>query len=99
MLKLIEITSSSRGYDMEAKTCKSSYSLREIYLNPDHIIMMRDNKSLNGKAKRHHLVDGMSKNTVFTELVISTPGHMSKVLNIVGSPGEIFEDCNRAGRR
>tara|TARA_R100000008_G_scaffold73108_1_gene51467 strand:+ start:243 stop:542 length:300 start_codon:yes stop_codon:yes gene_type:complete len=98
MLKLIEITSSSRGYDMESKTCKSSYSLREIYLNPDHIIMMRNNSSLNGKAKRHHLVDGLSENAVFTELVISTPGHMSKVLNIVGSPDEIFENCSRASR-
>jgi hypothetical protein len=96
MLKLIEINSSSSGYDMETKTCKSSYSLREIYLNPHHIIMMRENRTLNGKVKRHHLVDGLSENTVFTELVISTPGHMSKVLNVVGGPDEIFEVCNRA---
>ena len=99
MLKLTEVVEKALEYDAEIEACRTSSSLREIYLNPHHIIMMRENRTLNGKVKRHHLVDGLSENTVFTELVISTPGHMSKVLNIVGSPGEIFEDCNRAGRR
>ena len=96
MLKLIEIRSTAMAYDIEAKTCKSSYSLKEVYLNPDHIIMMRENDSLCGKARRGLLLDGMDENMSFTELTISTPGHMSKTINIVGSPESIFEGKRRS---
>jgi|TARA_R110000824_G_scaffold49483_21_gene138902 hypothetical protein len=95
MLKLIEIRNGSSEYDPVARSCKSSFFLKELYLNPDHIIMMRENSALKSKATRGLLVDGIDKNMSFTELVISTPGHMSKIINIVGSPGEIFKDCTK----
>ena len=96
MLKLIEIRDASRGYDVKTKKCKVSFLLKDIYLNPDHIILMRENTSLKSKALRGQLIDGMDENMSFTELVISTPGHMSKIVNIVGSPDKIFEDYKRA---
>lgn len=98
MLKFIEIRNGSSEYDPGTRTCKSSFSLRELYLNPSHIIMMRENSTLKSKAARGLLIDGMDKNMSFTELVISTPGHMSKTVNIVGSPEEIFKDCKKAAR-
>ena len=96
MLKLIEIRNSSLGYDTATKSCKSSYSLKEIYLNPDHIILMRENTSLGSRAQRGPLIEVMDENASFTEVIISTPGHMSKVLNVVGSPEKLYEDFQRA---
>jgi len=95
MLKLTEICDSPASYDPESRGCKVSFSLKEVYLNPDHIILMRENISLKSKAKRGLLIEGMSEDLSFTELVISTPGHMSKTVNIVGPPEEIFEDYKK----
>jgi hypothetical protein len=98
MLKLVEIRNGSSEYDPATRSCISSFSLKELYLNPAHIVMMRENSTLKSKATRGLLVDGMDKNMSFTELTISTPGHMSKIVNIVGSPEEIFKDCKKASR-
>ena len=98
MQKFIEIRNGSSEYDPATRSCKSSFSLKELYLNPNHIVMMRENCTLKSKATKGPLIDGMDKNMSFTELTISTPGHMLKTVNIVGSPEEIFKDCKKATR-
>ena len=96
MLKLIEIQNGPSGYDPKSQTCKGSFSLKEIYINPDHIILMRENVSLKNKVKNGALVEGMDKSLSFAQLTISTPGHMSRTVNVVGSPESIFEDFKKS---
>ncbi len=91
MIKFIEIYEDSLGYDESIGTCKSSFSLRELYLNPDYIISMSENNRLKQKSKSGILVDGMNENATFTELTVVASGKtMPKVYNVVGQPSSFL---------
>lgn len=95
MLKFIEIQNHAQNYDPKIQSCRSTFSLREVYVNPNHIIMMKENSSLKAKSDRGPLIEGMAEGLSFTEVMVSTPGHMSKTLNVVGSLDSIVEDYNK----
>ncbi len=96
MLKFIEIQKAAQSYDPTIQSCRSTFSLREVYINPNHIIMMKENASLKSQAQRKGpLVEGMNKDLSFTEVLVSTPGHMSKTINVIGSLDTIAEEYKR----
>ena len=91
MLRFIEVVQKSLEYDTETQSCKSAFSLREVYINPDYIISMKENVSLKQKSAHQTLVEGMDKNLSFTELTIYATGYVgAKIIDIVGSPEEII---------
>ena len=96
MIKFIEIYENSLGYDESIGTCKSSFSLRELYLNPDYIISMTESHRLKQKSKSAALIDGINENASFTELTVATPGQtMSKVYNVVGRPDSFINKIEK----
>jgi len=92
MLKLIEIREDSPCYDPKIGKCSTTFSLREIYVNPNYIILARENVTLKEKSFQGALVDGLSPDMSFTEIMISTPGHISKTINVVGRTVDIIKD-------
>ena len=59
MLKFIEIREEPTCYNPEAKACKNSFYLREVYINPDYIVLVRENMSLKRKSFENPLVEGL----------------------------------------
>jgi hypothetical protein len=96
VLKLIELVEKSLEYDPETESCKSSFLLREFFVNPDYIISMRENFSLRDKADAAALVDGMDKNISFTEISYAEGSrHGPKIINVIGRPIDILEKYKR----
>jgi len=99
MLRFVEITQKSLEYDNETESCKSLSFLREVYINPDYIISMRENASLKQEASNENLVEGIDKNLSFTELTVCASHRGAKVVNVVGGPTEIIEKYYRKRRK
>jgi len=91
---LMEIYSKPTAYNHELGMCKDSYGLREVYLNPRHIISMRHNEELNKKSKSVVLLQGLDKNVIFSQITVnSTRG--TEVVNVVGSPRHLASKITR----
>ena len=95
MLKFIEVVQESLGYDIDTESCKSFSFLREVYVNPDYIIKMRENTLLKRRVEEDSLVEGMDKNLSFTELTIYTSPRATNTINVVGAPVELLEKYRR----
>ena len=90
MLRFVEVIQKSLEYDAKIQSCKSAYSLREVYINPDYIISMKENIPLKQKSSHQPLIENMDENLSFTELTIYAPGYAgAKIIDIVGSPEEL----------
>jgi hypothetical protein len=92
---LMEIYSKPTAYNHEIGRCKDSYGLREVYLNPSHIVSMRHNEELNSKSKSVVLLEGLDKNVIFSQITISsTLG--TEFVNVVGSPRSLANKIAKA---
>ena len=92
MLRFIEVVQKSLEYDTKTESCKSLSFLREIYINPDYIVSMRENTSLKQKSIHEPIVEGMDENLSFTELTVcASPHRATKVIDVVGDPTEIIK--------
>lgn len=85
LVKLIELQRSMRG---------GTASLRELYVNPDHIVSVCDdtiaNQTLMNEARDLGLVEGVQ----FSKVVIAE-GNFAKTITIVGSPPEIYKKIRK----
>jgi hypothetical protein len=91
MLKLTEIVEKALEYDSEIEACKTSTSLREIYLNPDYIISIKEDVSLSRRSSVQSLITDVDENISFSELVVRGPGTMTQTINVIGSPRDVAE--------
>jgi hypothetical protein len=69
------------------------YALKEIYVNPEHVVMMRDNKEMVKKISKHKLSEDLHPQQEFTTLRINS-GHSGMDVTIVGSLSAIQEKLN-----
>ena len=85
LVKLVEIERGMRG---------GTARLKEVYLNPQHIISVTDdlisNESLMTEATNLGLTDG----AVFSKVTIQE-GNMPRSLIIVGSPAEVYRKIRK----
>ena len=85
LVKLIEVQRGVRG---------GTATIREVYLNPSHIISVSDdivaNQSLLTEAS--HL--GLAKETTFSKVVIQE-GTVPRSMTVVGSPSSVYKVIKR----
>ena len=84
IIKLIEIFEST-GRSRDAKT---SYCLREVYVNPDHVVCLREDLSMKRKLEARLLPEDMNPNQQFTKVSLNR-GHSGIDLVVVGPPDSI----------
>ena len=72
----------------------NDYTLREVFINPEHVVMIREEsrmKSLNEQGKLH---EDLNKNHRFTRLTINR-GHTGTEIVVVGAPSTIEGTLNK----
>lgn len=77
LIQLHEVT--SRG---------DSYGLSVVYVNPRHIISLRENARMRQSLLENKIKLGLNKYAEFTELTLSE-GAETKSITVVGSPSEV----------
>tara|TARA_Y100000592_G_C5391482_1_gene278467 strand:- start:467 stop:757 length:291 start_codon:yes stop_codon:yes gene_type:complete len=71
-----------------AVTNNAQYSLREVYINPEHVVMVREEQRLKQINEQNRLVDGLDSDHRFSKLTIDK-GHTGTEIVVVGAPDAI----------
>lgn len=71
-------------------TTKQQYTLREVFINPEHVIMIREESRMRKLNEQGVLPDDLDKSHRFTKLTINR-GHSGTDIVVVGAPS-IVED-------
>ena len=83
LIKLTEI------YNNGALTMKQTYTLREVFVNPEHVVMVREESRMQQLNEQGMLPSELDKNHRFSKLIINR-GHTGSEIVVVGAP-EIIE--------
>tara|TARA_R110000824_G_scaffold67881_2_gene175813 strand:+ start:9057 stop:9350 length:294 start_codon:yes stop_codon:yes gene_type:complete len=84
IVKLVEIFEST-GRSRDART---SYCLREVYVNADHVVCLREDLSMKKKLEANLLPEDMNSKQQFTRVSLSR-GHTGIDLIVVGPPESV----------
>jgi hypothetical protein len=75
-------------------TTKQDYSLREIFVNPEHVVMIREEARMKNLNEQGLLPAGLNSEHQFTKLTINR-GHTGTEIIVVGSPNVIEGDLSQ----
>tara|TARA_R110002020_G_scaffold243944_1_gene457528 strand:- start:2553 stop:2843 length:291 start_codon:yes stop_codon:yes gene_type:complete len=78
-----------------AVTTNKLYSLREIFINPEHVVMIREEKRIKELNEGGKVANGLDRGHQFSKLTINR-GHAGTEIVVVGSP-EVVENTLNSG--
>ena len=74
-------------------TKQEDYSLREVFVNPEHVVMIREDARLQELNTRLPLTEGLNQGHRFTKLTINR-GHTGTEIIVVGAPDIVERSLN-----
>tara|TARA_R110000787_G_scaffold91537_7_gene192882 strand:- start:1440 stop:1733 length:294 start_codon:yes stop_codon:yes gene_type:complete len=77
-----------------ALTTQQDYSLREVFVNPEHVIMIREEARMRQLNEQGMLPAGLANEHSFTKLTINR-GHTGTEIVVVGSPDIVEQSLNQ----
>jgi len=84
LVKLTEVCNNG------AVTTNKLYSLREVFINPEHVVMIREEKQMKELNERGKVANGLDNGHRFSKLTINR-GHAGTEIIVVGAP-EVVEN-------
>ena len=78
-------------------TSQSNYALREIFVNPEHVVMIREASHMGRMNAQTSLVEGLERGHSFSKLTLDK-GRGADVV-VVGSPATIREALNKSHKQ
>jgi len=91
LVKLTEVCNNG------AVTTNRSYSLREVFINPEHVVMIREERKLRELNEAGNLTGGLDAAHQFSKLTINR-GQAGTEIIVVGSP-EMIESTLKNKRQ
>ena len=92
LIKLTEVCTNG------AVTTRQDYMLREIFVNPEHVIMIREERRLQELNEMGRLAGGLDSNHKFSKLTINR-GHTGTEIIVVGVPEIVETQLNTATKK
>ncbi len=83
LIKLTEVCTNG------SYTTNQQYSIREVFVNPEHVVMIREEARMRLLNEQSPLAAGLDKDHQFSKLTINR-GHTGTEIVVVGAP-EIIE--------
>jgi hypothetical protein len=74
-------------------TRQNDYSLREVFVNPEHVVMIREEARLHHLNEQDPLTEGLKIGHRFTKLTINR-GHTGTEIVVVGAPDIVERSLN-----
>ena len=74
-------------------TTKSEYTLREVFVNPEHVVMIREELRMKQLNENGRLPDNLSQSHRFTKLTINR-GHTGTEIVVIGAPDVVEQTLN-----
>ena len=97
-VKLTEVVPKRALANEGTAIAKETYTLREVYINPEHIVCMRADEMMKRRLTEDLLPTGLDARQEFTKIYINR-GHSGIDITVVGSPniiqGKMFEAAKK----
>jgi len=91
LVKLTEVCNNG------AVTTKQSYSLREVFINPEHVVMVREESRMRELNELGKVLENLDTSHRFSKLTINR-GQSGTEIIVVGAP-EVVENTLKTGKR
>tara|TARA_R100000808_G_C2149389_1_gene157784 strand:+ start:1590 stop:1880 length:291 start_codon:yes stop_codon:yes gene_type:complete len=91
LVKLTEVCNNG------AVTTNKTYSLREVFINPEHVVMIREEKQMRELNETGKVAAGLDTTHQFSKLIINR-GNTGTEIVVVGSPA-IIENTLKKGKQ
>jgi len=91
LIKLTEVCANG------AVTTNQQYTLREILVNPEHVIMIREEARLRQLNEQNLLAPGLDPQHGFSKLTINK-GHTGTDIVVVGAPDIVEQQLQRTAK-
>ena len=86
MIQLIEVVKNSRDYE-----------LREVFVNPTHVVMLREDHATRSAINEGKVLDGVDPRQKYTRVTVHN-GTTGSQFIVVGSPG-LIETKLKSGKQ
>lgn len=96
LVTLIEVVESRANHSGSSVAVKT-YSLREVSINPNHVVFLREESSMTRRLNEGSLPEGLDVRQKFTKLTLDR-GHTGLDLVVVGDPSQIREKLSISSR-
>ena len=90
MIKLVEIYETTNPH---SNSTKKGFSLRETFINPNHVVCVREDFSLKKKMEDGELLEELDKRQRFSKIYMDR-GHTGIDMTVIGSPEQIYDTIN-----
>ncbi|HAW82219.1 MAG TPA: hypothetical protein DCX27_22460 [Balneola sp.] len=88
---LIRLTEVHRNTSL---TTKNEYMLREVFVNPEHVVMIREDARMQTLNEQSQLPSSLMKDHRFTKLTINR-GQTGTEIVVVGAPDMVERSLNQ----
>ena len=88
---LVRLTEVCRNNTLTTK--QNDYTLREVFVNPEHVVMIREEARLQQINEQVPITEGLKQNHRFTKLTINR-GHTGTEIVVVGAPDIVERSLN-----
>tara|TARA_R100000664_G_scaffold34022_1_gene53498 strand:+ start:1665 stop:1958 length:294 start_codon:yes stop_codon:yes gene_type:complete len=92
LVRLTEIFSNG------AVTTPNTYTLREVFVNPEHVVMIREERRLKEMNERGVINENLNKNHRFSKLTINR-GQSGTDIVVIGAPDLIETKLQRSTKQ
>jgi|TARA_R110000787_G_scaffold96618_3_gene200065 hypothetical protein len=75
-------------------TTQQIYTLQEVFVNPEHVVMIREESRMRQLSEQGALPEKLSESHRFTKLTINR-GHTGTEIVVVGAPNIIEKSLNQ----
>ena len=94
---LVTLTEVCETSGRSIRNYEPNYTLRQVAVNPAHVIYIREDASATKLLHEGHLPEGLDSRTRFSRVTINR-GHTGSDLVVVGAPEQIQEKLHIANK-
>ena len=98
IVKLVEIYENKFDSFSSRDSNIKNYSLREVFINPEHVVLLRPNNVFGEKNSEITLPEGLHSAQKYTTIYINR-GHSGMEILVVGEPSAIEEKLRVASKK
>ena len=94
MVKFIEIKETNKFTALSAGH-SAGYTLREIFINPEHVVCIREDESAKKQLKEGHMPDDLDERQGFTMIHLNR-GQSGIDVTVIGTPALVEQKLNNS---
>lgn len=96
LVTLTEVISKNTNH-YGSSVANQTYTLREVTVNPSHVICLREDSSMSSRLTEGNLPDGLDTRQRFTKVILDR-GQSGLELTVVGAPTQVSEKLKLSAR-